>query len=83
MHSLFVTAAHSSNDNVAVLAELLLARRLSTSSPEITRTAELAFLQCSSTESLICLLEGHQVAVKSLGDAGWRFPNFWLKDTTP
>lgn len=64
-----MTATHSRNDTVVVLAELLLARRLSTSSPEITSTAELAFLQCSSTESLICLLEGFQVAVKSLGDA--------------
>jgi hypothetical protein len=52
-----------------VLAELLLARRLSTSSPEITSIAELAFLQYSSTESLVCLLEGSQVAVKSLRDA--------------
>ena len=64
-----MTATLSSNDDVAVLAELLLARRLSTSSPEITSTAELAFLQCSSTESLICLFEGPHVAVKSLGDA--------------
>jgi hypothetical protein len=63
-----VAATRSSNDTVAVLAELLLARRLSTSSPEIKSTAELAFLQCSSPESLICLLVGPQVAVKSLGD---------------
>jgi hypothetical protein len=64
-----VTATRSRNDTVSVLAELLLARLLSTSSPEITSTAELAFLQCSSTESLICLLEDSQVALQSLGDA--------------
>jgi hypothetical protein len=64
-----VTATRSRNDTLDVLAELLLARRLSTSSPEITSTAELAFMQCSSTESHICLLEDSQVAVKSLGDA--------------
>jgi hypothetical protein len=64
-----VTATRSSNDTVTVLAELLLARRLSTSSQEITSTAELAFLQCSSTESLICLLEGLHVVVISLGNA--------------
>lgn len=64
-----MTATHSSNDTVAVLAELLLVRRLSTSSPEITSTAVLACMQCSSSESLICLLEGPQVAVKSLEDA--------------
>lgn len=64
-----MTATRSRNDSVVVLAELLLARRLSTSSPEITSTAELAFLQYSSTERFICLLEGPQVAVKSLGNA--------------
>jgi len=63
-----VTATRSRNDVVAVLAELLLSRLLSASSSEITSTAELAFLQCSSAESLICLLEGPQVVVKSLGD---------------